>query len=50
MPISPKTTPSALKLKPAAPIAETGLMFSAEMLDTHIFMDHNFFTQRPSLS
>jgi hypothetical protein len=40
VPISPKTTPRADKLKPAAPIAEAGLPFSAEILDTHISMDH----------
>jgi hypothetical protein len=34
--MSPKTTPSAAKLKPAAPIAETGLTFSAEILVTRI--------------
>ena len=39
MPISPKTTPSADKLKPAAPIAEAGLMLSAEILLTYISMN-----------
>jgi hypothetical protein len=38
--MSPNTTPSAAKLKPAAPIAETGLTFSAEGLVTRISMDH----------
>jgi hypothetical protein len=38
--MSPNTTPSAAKLKPAAPIAETGLTFSAEVLVTRISMDH----------
>src|SRR5215470_754783 len=37
--MSPKTTPSAAKLKPAAPIAEAGLRFSAEILITRISMD-----------
>ena len=32
--MSPNTTPSAAKLKPAAPIAEMGLTFSAEVLVT----------------
>src|SRR5215471_700128 len=39
--MSPKTTPSAAKLKPAAPIAEAGLRFSAEILITRISMDHS---------
>src|SRR5215471_15862960 len=39
--MSPKTTPSAAKLKPAAPIAEDGLRFSAEILITRISMDHS---------
>ena len=39
--MSPDTTPSAAKLKPAAPIAETGLTFSAEVLVTRISMDHS---------
>jgi hypothetical protein len=39
--MSPKTTPSAAKLKPAAPIAEAGLRFSAEILVARISMDHN---------
>ena len=38
--MSPNTTPSAPKLKAAAPIAETGLTFSAEVLVTRISMDH----------
>jgi hypothetical protein len=37
--MSPNTTPSAAKLKPAAPTAETGLTFSAEVLVTRISMD-----------
>ena len=39
--MSPKTTPSAAKPKPAAPIAEAGLRFSAEILITRISMDHS---------
>ena len=39
--MSPKTTPSAAKLKPAAPIAEAGLRFSGEILITRISMDHS---------
>ena len=39
--MSPKTTPSAAKLKPAAPIAEAGLRFSAKILITRISMDHS---------
>ena len=39
--MSPKTTPSAAKLKPATPIAEAGLRFSGEILITRISMDHS---------
>jgi len=35
--MSPKTTPSAAKLKPAAPIAETELRFSAEIFGHSYF-------------
>ena len=38
--MSPNTTPSAAKLKPAVPIAETDLTFSAEVFVTRISMDH----------
>jgi hypothetical protein len=37
--MSPNTTPSAAKLTPAAPIADTGLTFSAEALVTRISMN-----------
>ena len=47
--MSPKTTPSAAKLKPATPIAEAGLRFSAEILITRISMDHSITAQRLSL-
>ena len=48
--MSPKTTPSAAKLKPAAPIAEAGLRFSAEILVTRSSMDHSIQPQRLSLT
>jgi len=48
--MSPKTTPSAAKLKPAAPIAEAGLRFSAEILATRSSMDHSIQLQRLSLT
>ena len=41
--MSPNTTPSAAKLKRAAPIAEAGLTFSAEVLVTRISKDHGGF-------
>ena len=47
--MSPNTTPSAAKLKPAAPIAETGLTFSAEVLVTRISMDHGSLQRNASL-
>jgi hypothetical protein len=48
--MSPKTTPSAAKLKPAAPIAEAGLRFSAEILVTRIFYGSQYPAQRLSLT
>ena len=47
--MSPNTTPSAAKLKPAAPIAETGLTFSAEVLLTRNSMDHGCLQPNASL-
>ena len=47
--MSPKTTPSAAKLKPAAPIAETELRFSAEILATCIATDHSISRPTPVL-
>jgi peptide/nickel transport system ATP-binding protein len=38
-----KSTLARAELKPAAPIAETGLRFSAETLGTRISMDHSRF-------
>ena len=49
VPMSPKTTPSAAKLKPAAPIAETELRFSAEILATCIATDHSISRPTPVL-
>jgi hypothetical protein len=47
--MSPKTTPNAAKLKPASPIAETGLRFSAEILGTRISKDHSGINPTPVL-
>jgi hypothetical protein len=48
--MSPKTTPSAAKLKPAAPIAEAGLRFPPEILVTRIFYGSQYPAQRLSLT
>jgi hypothetical protein len=45
--MSPNTTPSAAKLKPAAPIAETELCFSVESLATRLSMTYKIAMPTP---